>query len=287
MSADLMSPHAVDEETLAAFADGRLEEKANAGVRAHLGDCALCRDTLDVIAGAQSEEIIPRQAPIIRSDRFRYAVPLAAAAAVAIFFLPPVQERIDKYRTGGTSELVAASEYVSKRTHEARLSADFPHRPAQRLRGAGDDDRHRGEFELERAVATILADVPEDSTSVRKLRARAMAELLDGKRNAAVATMEKAVRLAGDPDASMLSDLAAMYLERGQEGDAEIALRHAQNAWKREQTPPVAWNLALAHERTGRTVEAKQMWNEYVRLDPSSAWANEARDHIADLTHDR
>lgn len=286
MSADLMNPHAVDDETLAAFADGSLDRKESAAVRAHLLDCALCRDTLDIIAGAQAEEIIPRQAKVVRIDWFRYAVPsLAAAAAVAaIFFLPPVRESIDNYRTAGVSTLVDAMEHVKERPQEGRLSGNFSHKNYSRNRGEGDDiDSERAKLILDNASLTILAEVPEDTASVRKLRARAMALLFYGERDAAVATMERAVQMDGDPDASLLSDLAVMYLERGRDGDTAKALQHAQNAWKLEQTPETLWNLALAYERAGRDAEALSMWNAYETLDPSSPWTEEARAKIRNL----
>ena len=307
MSAEVTSPHAIDDETLAAFADGRLDDHERAVVRAHLGGCAECRDTLNLIAGAQDEDIIPRQATVIRGGRFRRYAPwlAAAAAAVVIVSLPPVQGQIAYYRTAGVSKLVKESDHLTVRKQQARLSGGFPHKRFQgAMRGPGRESSSDQEGPLLVTALQLQAEIPENTTSVRKLRALAFAHLFDGNPHRAVETMERAVEQAGEPDANLLSDLSAMYLERARftgddDGrDAAAALQNAQRAWQMEKQPEFAWNLALAYEalegryealeRQAEALESKKnaiaIWNEYLKLDPSSSWAAEARQHIVTLS---
>ena len=47
---------------------------------------------------------------------------------------------------------------------------------------------------------------------------------------------------------------------------------------------PEAWfNLGLAAEAARRTTRAREAWNRYLILDPSSEWAAEARWHLEKL----
>lgn len=306
MSAEVTSPHAIDDETLAAFADGRLDDNERAVVRAHLDGCAECRDTLNLIAGAQDEDIIPRQATVIRGGRFRRYAPwmaAAAAAAAVIVSLPDVQERVAYYRTGGISKLESAAATLEVRHQKARLSGEFPHRRFKGPKRSAGSDRGDTEYLLDSAILDIKQRVAEGTPSVRELRALAVAQLFAGEYDEAVATMETVVRRTANPDADLLSDLAAMYLERALwRGDDDghygaAALQYAQRAWALEQKPETAWNLALAFEQMQGNAEAadkasdaarfaadaKRMWEEYLKLDPSSPWAAEARD--ASFTH--
>lgn len=303
MSAEVTSPHAIDDETLAAFADGRLDENERAVVRAHLDGCAECRDTVNLIAEAQDEDIIPRQATVIRGGRFRRYAPwmAAAAAAAVIFSLPTTQERVAYYRTAGVSQMAKDSMYLKERPQQARLTGGFPHKRFKVTRGP-ESQPEDTEGPLTESARNVLVEISPDTTSVKEARALAFAYLFTGKRNDAVKMMEQAVQLAGEPDAALRSDLSAMYLERARFGDDDgsdkhAALKYAQEAWKMEQKPEYAWNLALAYEALehhyealDRNNEALQhrrnaiaMWTAYLELDPSSPWAGEAKEHLANL----
>jgi tetratricopeptide (TPR) repeat protein len=43
------------------------------------------------------------------------------------------------------------------------------------------------------------------------------------------------------------------------------------------------WTLALCLQRMGRGEEAIAAWRQYLELDSTSAWADQARDHLAEL----
>jgi hypothetical protein len=164
----------------------------------------------------------------------------AAAAAAVIFYLPTTQERIETWRTAGVTDLVKDYRYLKMRKQESRLTGGFPHRQFEGTK-RGDPPSDDQEGPLRSSATRLQYEIPPDTTSVRKLRALAFAQHLDGKRDEAVATMNKAVHLAGEPDADLLSDLSAMYLERarfrGVESDYAAALKHAQDAWEMEKKP--------------------------------------------------
>jgi len=100
----------------------------------------------------------------------------------------------------------------------------------------------------------------------------------------AVPLLEEAASVPSTP-ARVLSDLAAAYLVRALEPsggqDLAKALDAAGTATRAEASLPEArFNLALALERLHLTTESQQAWQEYLRLDASSAWASEARSHL-------
>ncbi|HZF11999.1 MAG TPA: CHAT domain-containing protein [Thermoanaerobaculia bacterium] len=88
-------------------------------------------------------------------------------------------------------------------------------------------------------------------------------------------------------DPEIASDLAAAYLERGDAttpGDLILALETARTAIDLDKRLPEArFNQALALERLFLTAGARQAWNDFLRLDPSSGWADEASVHLRQL----
>ena len=100
----------------------------------------------------------------------------------------------------------------------------------------------------------------------------------------AVSSFEEAVRQA-PRDARYHSDLAAAYLVRFKQKnnveDLTKAVAAARQATEREPSLPEArFNLALALEAISRREDARQAWEAYLKIDPGSQWAPEARQHL-------
>jgi tetratricopeptide (TPR) repeat protein len=280
------------EETLAAFLDGRLDPEARSRVLEHLADCGEDREV--VYAGEEIGRLgvaegegadVPEVLEFRSRTRYGWAaIGSVAAAAVLVLFIPAVQEQIAFSRTGGLSAVQTAYENLKLRPIESRLVGfDYIElEPAMRGNKSGDDEL--GKALLDAAEARIAAE--DGDPSWRELRALASARLLLGKRDDAVALMERAFVLR--PDAPGLrNDLAAVYAERArwtrQPEHAKQALNAAEQAWALSQTPETAWNRALALGLAGRDEQARHAWEEYLKLDASGPWSDEARKNLRDL----
>ena len=216
-------------------------------------------------------------------------VTLAAAAAVTVvFFTPPVQEKVAEWRSGGVTKLVAASESLIERPVEGRLAGGFSWKIHNRYRGKGDKPVPIEQYPLLIAASEVEVDPDARFVRARRLHVTGVSLLLRGEREAAIEALEKArAKMPDDP--MLLSDLAAaylarsLYLETDAAGKADVAtaMKLAERAWSLAQTPETAWNRALAYETAG-DARARAAWNDYLRLDSSSPWADEVRsEHLS------
>lgn len=168
-----------------------------------------------------------------------------------------------------------------ERPIEARLSWDLEHSPFSAEAPAAAFDRER--FEAERDVESAA----ERQATPQTLADRGIVHLLRGRLDPAVADLERALRSVPD-DARLLSDLAAARLARGQaERDLEDlarALEAAERAVELDpQLVPALFNRALALERLFLVEPARSAWGAYLKVDPRSGWADEARRHLETL----
>ncbi|MEO8378828.1 MAG: zf-HC2 domain-containing protein [Acidobacteriota bacterium] len=279
------------EETLAAFLDGRLDPEDRRRVVEHLAECGDCRDLVLAAEELGVGEEVSAEAPVqtaavveIRPRTRLFWVPIgsAAAAAVVVLFLSPVlspvREEIVFRWTGGLSEVRTAYEALPKRPIESRL-VGFKHLTFSVSRGGGDNPDNS----LENALLTDVENKIEQGKkrlSWKELHALALAKLLRGNRSEAAVLMEQAIQLGPDSP-TLRNDLAAVYLERARwsssAGDAQQALQASERAWALAQTPETAWNRALALKVAGQNEQAKRAWEQYLQLDDSPRWSEEAR----------
>ena len=290
---DTMTQHLAD-ETLAAFADGRLRGGERDEVISHLAECDDCRAIFDLVGDAQQEEVIETERhPVVVQGSFGRRAGMAglaaAAALVVVISLPASRQWIDLKRTGGVSDLVEATDALPERLVEARISG-FSHKPMKpNMRGPGDEDAPDfPRMQVDLAADEILA---RKGDSVTALRAQGLSQLIKGEHDQAIETLRRAVEKRGD-DPVLLNDLAAAYLERSRftsnKADAANALRAAERSWEIERSPEAAWNRALAMEYQRRNDDAIRAWRDFIALDPQSPWAAEARhEHIDKLRDPR
>ena len=259
-------------ETVAAFVDGRLDGSARREVIEHLAECGDCRELVSDIVDFQAEE---EPADVVARPRFggrrvaTIAASLAAAAALIVVFATPVRERIFG---GGMASLVEATRDVSVRPTEGRLSGEFEYkRPKERFRGADDEDAQ---------LWRVMAETAELESARRPdLHALGVARLYLGREDQAIAELRRALQQADDDDdrSAIAADLAAALIARRHERDAAEANALMEQEWRTRKTPVVAWNRAAALEALHRDGDAIRAWDDYLRLDPSSPWAEEAK----------
>lgn len=280
MTAPDMTTDCPDEETLAALVDGRLDGNARSRVLRHLDRCEECRDAILLVGEVAVEEA--SEGKVVQGSFGKPAwLSLAAAAAAAIvvlLFVPAVRD----YLPGQDpmTKVVQTAETLRERPLEGRFSADFSYRPYSAKRGGENAEKpDERKVDLDAVSVQLLAARLEERvrrhTTPKNLRAAAVAEILSYKhyeeRKKAVKMLERAA--ATEPTPEGLNDLAAAYLAAG---DFQRGLETANRALKMKKTPAALWNRALALQLLNHDADAIKAWNEYLAVDRTSSWANEA-----------
>lgn len=202
-------------------------------------------------------------------------IAIAAAAAVVI------------WRTQSNSVLTTlASVAREHRTTEGRISgfSFAPYRPPQVMRG--QEGESATEEDLNLAIARARKNASERPTA-ENLRVLGVAYMFAGRWDETITELEKA--RGNDPaDARILSDLAAAHYARAKQSQLDDEFRKAYElaaaAVKANPSLPEArFNQALALQALNFKEEALEAWKEYLKLDPSSPWADEARARIQAL----
>lgn len=259
-----------DTERLACFIDGNLRDEERTALLRHISGCPECREMVLVADEIASSEA--REGNVVQG-RFRPRTVLTAAAAaaavIAVLFVGP-------WRDDDMEKLAKAAGTLDARVNAARFSAEFPYRSQRTLRSGNGADAH---YEIVE-VASDVAARAEKAGSARSLHAGGVAYLLLGPeyRDRAVEALETA-RQKAPGDAAVLNDLSAAYIAIGDYGRA---LQAASESAALQESDAAAWNRALALRAMGRVEEAKSAWQHYLRLDPDSEWAKEARTYLTE-----
>src|SRR5262249_24317578 len=129
--------------------------------------------------------------------------------------------------------------------------------------------------------------------SAENLHAFGASQLLLGRFDAAVDALSEAATVNASRGPASLrainTDLAAAYLARGRAQDRPDDFVHALNAADSANrgtsapTPESLFNRALALEPLHLRDQARAAWQDYLKRDAKSGWADEARRHLAAL----
>jgi CHAT domain-containing protein/cytochrome c-type biogenesis protein CcmH/NrfG len=173
-----------------------------------------------------------------------------------------------------------ARAYTDKRTLELRI-AGAAYAPLRVSRGPAASFTSRPP-ELLKAEALIAGQMASHPSDPAWLQAQAQADVLEGKYDAAVESLHRALEL--EPHSpSILTDLATAYFQRAQQEDRKddfgAAYEYLSQALKYRPDDPVAlFNRAIVGERQFLFHQALDDWDRYLQVDPNSAWAAEARE---------
>ncbi len=182
--------------------------------------------------------------------------------------------------TNSAAQLLARA-YTEQRTAEVRLGgAAYAPLRVQRGPEASFADRTPS---LLKAEALIASQLPAHPTDPSWLQAKARADLLEGKYDAAVESLRRALELSPDSPELMV-DLGSAYFQRAQTEDRPLdygaAYEYLSKALAKQPDDPVAlFNRAIVSEHQFLYHQALDDWEHYLRVDPSSQWADEARSH--------
>jgi tetratricopeptide (TPR) repeat protein len=280
-------------ETIAAYLDDRLTERERTRVTAHLADCETCYFVMGEAtqmrgsdAAAMNEELGLEQ----RRKSWWRRLPLstkmwssAAVLATAASLLLAVGARIVPL-VGDSSDLRALVAAVgADRSFEPRLSGGFVYGPVRGPVRGGEGAVASPDVRI--AVASIEKEATRRRTPER-LHELGIAYLVTGDMPRAIVTLEDAANRTSS--AKEASDLAAAYLVRGvrenRPEDVSRALALASLAVQRDGSLREAlFNRAFALDRLSMFDDARQAWQEYLKVDDESGWAAEARIHLQRL----
>jgi CHAT domain-containing protein len=200
---------------------------------------------------------------------------IAVIGGAMLLFRGPAPANADTFR-----DLVAAA--GARRTTQGRLTG-FAYGPLQAaVRAAADNS---ADLPLIAAAGRAQQAAHEHPTT-SNLHAYGVALLLLGKYDGAIANLQAAVEQQ-PRDAAMLNDLAVAFAERASRAnwaaDHPRALEYAERARQAGSPPESVFNVAITLERFGLRDRAIERWQEYLRHDNASGWADEARTRLAEL----
>ncbi len=207
-------------------------------------------------------------------------VPRLALAGASLLAVVGVGSWVAIHRSQpAAADQLLARAYTEKRTLELRIAgagyaplrvplgpaASFISRPAALLK----------------AEALIASQLESHPTDPSWLQASAEADVLEGKYDAAVEALRRALELEPHSPA-LLTDLATAYFQRAQQEDRKedlgAAYEYLSQALKLQPDDPVAlFNRAIVAEHLFLYRQALDDWEHYLRVDAGSQWADEAR----------
>jgi tetratricopeptide (TPR) repeat protein len=228
-----------------------------------------------VLAANEWSADVSSARPVMRT---RWIAAIAAAVVIAILAIPLLRHH------DSMSTLVALAP-TSARSVEPRLSGGFAWAPYRGPMRATDLKADATRLKLDGAAGEAVERADRDHGADAQHAAGVALVLVDKPEDAA-ARLESAARTSND--AKTWSDLAAArYAAAVQLGRTSLlpqALAAADQALRADpRLPEALFNRALIVEALGLTREARAAWERYLEVDPSSPWANEARERLQRL----
>lgn len=186
-------------------------------------------------------------------------------------------------RSAAHTEHLLAEAYTQQRTVEMRLpGAKWG---AERIKMGAGSSSFNEPSELLDARSNIkrAIDAHPDDPHWRQLQGRA--DLMEGREDAAIAELERA-RSIRPNDIAILADLGAAYYQKGAKTDdleqyKDSYQRLSEGLRLKKDDPTLLFDQALAAERIQAPTAARQAWEDYLKVDSTSGFANEARAHLA------
>ncbi|HJQ40366.1 MAG TPA: CHAT domain-containing protein [Thermoanaerobaculia bacterium] len=245
----------------------------------HLDRCETCRED---VAALTEFVAAPVAANVVRFEAA--STPrwwIAAAASLVTLVGAAIAWQITHRNQSPIAPLVAASSRLGYRSIEARLSGGFEWATPRDPFRSSIEDSNPKEQQLAGVAGTVRERADANPGDAPLQHAAAVASLLTGKPRAAIERLEKVAQERPD-DARVWSDLAAArhaaamrFDMKSEEPDALAAVDRALKIDPR--LPEALFNRALILESLGVMAQAREAWDQYLAIDSTSAWAQEAR----------
>ena len=169
---------------------------------------------------------------------------------------------------------------------KARVTGEFPYLPYKPTRGPGDSVPVN-DTQLKAATVILNLEVAGANPTPSAKHALSRLHLLNKDFDEAEKLLQEVV--SKEPqNASAYVDLGSAYFGQSEKEKSPILLFKASEtltkATEISPTLPEAWfNLALCHEEMFLFTKAKADWDEYLKLDIGSKWAEEARQRLQEV----
>jgi tetratricopeptide (TPR) repeat protein len=281
MTSHLTTP-CPDHETLAAFIDGRSDGAESRMVREHLASCPQCLDAVTTaveLAGDSAVAVEPSVSSRWRSLQIA-SIALAAAALLLFLFLGPLRQTRESDQV---EKLIAAAGENATRTMDGRLAAASVYRPYGGVTRGGESPM-QANARLREVAGWVQNRGSQDAEG---LHALGVSHLLLQRHDTAVQALDRALREAETPAqrAVVANDLSVALLARAARNGVAADASRARQIMEGlpQDDPAVAWNRAIAAEQLRDDASARTLWQDYLRIDPASPWADEARRREARL----
>lgn len=180
------------------------------------------------------------------------------------------------------NELLAQA-YTDRRTLEVRIhGAKYAPLQVERATGESNLDKPPSLLKAEALIGENLRRHPDD---VDWLEARGRADLLDGNYASAIDSLQRAIDLRPDALSAKIDLASALYQRGATNTDREIDYGRAidylgQVLAKNPNEPTALFNRAITQEKLHLYEPAIADWQRYLQLEPSGAWAEEARKRL-------
>lgn len=251
-------------EDLGQFVEGTLNEPERAAIVQHVADCDECR--MLVVDAAEFSEPAKTES---HNWWMGIAASLILVAVIGGFTFNHFRDPLTK--------LEKSYAQVPNRPLEARLSG-FSYTPRRNMRGAGDESDPL--LDIMKGDAAAVAELT--GNDAKTVHARGIALLLienDPKKS--LADLQAAAD--SEPNnAKYRSDLAAALIAAGERESSMLpaALAACDRALRIDpRLPDALFNRAVALQALNRP-DAVAAYESYLKVDPSSLWAGEARRNI-------
>jgi CHAT domain-containing protein/cytochrome c-type biogenesis protein CcmH/NrfG len=214
------------------------------------------------------------------SVRFRLRPIWAAAAAAAVVMAAGVGWWTYRANSPDEAFRLLAQAYAEQRPFELRFPG-ASYSPIRVQRGSA----LAPPVELTDARSLIARKLRSRPESAPWLRALARADLLQWQYASAIENLRKAQEFEPE-NPEITGDLGIAYLQRAEiesrPQDVAQAVEFLTKAVEnRSSDATLRFNRALAFDRLAAPKSAIDDWNEFLRLEPSGGWADEARQHLA------
>ncbi len=284
---DGMTVGCIDDDTLAAFVDGRLTPAERAQVEAHVATCDDCYTLLAEVLHTADD--LEAELPDTLNQRVASAADVINAPVAAE---PPVRQRKALIAAGSFLALAASAIFFlsrpanplaplveivgSERLTIARPTGGFAYGAIRSPLRAGNA---QGRLDVQAEEGRLREKAAAGTTS--DVHAYGVAQLVAGHTAGSILTLEAAAAAAPNV-AAYHSDVGAAYLtrllEQGEARDGAAALASLDRALALDRGSREAlFNKGLVLAALGRSVEATDAWNRYLAVDADSPWAGEAR----------
>jgi len=216
---------------------------------------------------------------LLNIDSVGQRVAIASACLVLVAMIG-VGWRFEANRNQpATAAKLIARAYTEKRPLDLRI-AGAEYAPVRIARGPESSFTTRPPSLL-KAEALIAAQIASHPSDPSWLQAQGQADLLEGRDDAAIDALRRALELEPHSSAYLI-DLASAYFQRAEsderKDDLGAAYESLSKALKLHPEDPVAlFNRAIVAEHQFLFHQALDDWDHYLIVDPRSQWADEAR----------